>query len=184
MNPFLNFCKERELKNRIAGQRNRLYRIAFSWCHDEALSDDLTQETLTKALKKLASLKDPEALNCWLYGILANCWRDHFRRDREHDNIDNCEFTIDETPETQYDRQFITDSILAAVADLPITQRQTLTLVDLEGFSYAEVAEILQSPIGTVMSRLCRARKTLTRQLLNLKTQSRDDQIPFLRRVK
>jgi len=184
MNPILNFCKDREIKARIADQRNRLYRIAFSWCHDESLSDDLTQETMTKALKKYSSLKKPEALDCWLYGILANCWRDYFRRTREHEDIENCVFTVDETPETQYDRQYITDSILAAVAELPIAQRQTLTLVDLEGFSYAEVAEILQTPIGTVMSRLCRARKCLTQQLLNLKTQSSDEHIPFLRRVK
>lgn len=184
MNPILHYCKDRELKSRIAGQRNRLYRIAYSWCHDEALSDDLTQETMTKALKKYSSLKNPDSLNCWLYGILANCWRDHFRRKRDHEDIENCEFTVDETPESQYSRQYITDSILNAVAELPIAQRQTLTLVDLEGFSYAEVAEILQTPIGTVMSRLCRARKCLTQQLLNLKTQTMDDQTPFLRRVK
>jgi RNA polymerase sigma-70 factor (ECF subfamily) len=184
MNPFVHFCKDRELKSRIAEQRNRLYRIAYSWCHDEALSDDLTQETMTKALKKYHSLKNPDSLNCWLYGILANCWRDHFRRTREHEDIDSCVFTSDITPESEYNRQYITDTILTAVAELPISQRQTLTLVDLEGFSYAEVAEILQTPIGTVMSRLCRARKSLTTQLLNLKTQSRDDQTPFLRRVK
>jgi len=184
MNPIFHFCKDREMKGRIAAQRNRLYRIAYSWCHDEALSDDLTQEALTKALKKYSSLKNPEALNCWLYGILANCWRDHFRRSREHEDIEDCVFTVDETPESQYNRQYITDTILNAVAGLPIGQRQTLTLVDLEGFSYAEVAEILQTPIGTVMSRLCRARKSLTQQLLNLKTQSMDDQTPFLRRVK
>ncbi len=184
MNPLLHYCKEKELKKRIADQRSRLYRIAYSWCHNEALSDDLTQETLTKALKKSSSLKNPESLNCWLYGILNNCWRDHFRREREFDNIEECVFTVDETPESQYNRQYITDTILSAVAELPIKQRQTLTLVDLEGFSYAEVAEILQTPIGTVMSRLCRARKCLTKQLLNLKTQSRDDQSPFLRRVK
>ena len=184
MNPLLHYCKDRELKNKIAAQRNRLYRIAYSWCHDAALSDDLTQETLTKALKNFSSLKNPDSLNCWLYGILANCWRDHFRRERDHDDIENCEFTVDETPESQYNRQYITDTILSAVAGLPIAQRQTLTLVDLEGFSYAEVAEILQTPIGTVMSRLCRARKSLTKQLLNLKTQSKEDQVPFLRRVK
>ena len=51
---------------------------------------------------------------------------------------------------------------------LPVGQRQVLTLVDLEGSSYAEVAEILQIPIGTVMSRLCRARKTLAEKLLEI----------------
>jgi len=184
MNPIKRFCKERELKNRIAEQRDRLFRIAYSWCHDKTLSDDLTQETMTKALNKYASLKNPDSLNCWLYGILANCWRDHFRRSREMNNIDDCDFTNDETPESQYERQLITESILSAIEQLPIKQRQVLSLVDLEGFSYAEVATILETPIGTVMSRLCRARKVLTHELLDLKKQSSDDQTPFIRRVK
>lgn len=184
MNPFEHFCKHRELKGKIAAQRDRLYRIAYSWCHDEALSDDLTQETITKALNNCGSLNKPESLNCWLYGILANCWRDHFRRLHEHEDIDSYVFTSDVTPESEYNRQYITNTILTAISKLPVSQRQTLTLVDLEGFSYAEVAQILKTPIGTVMSRLCRARKGLTKQLLTLKTQSRDDQTPFLRRVK
>jgi len=184
MNPVKRFCQDREIKNRIAQQRTRLYRIAYSWCHDPALSDDLVQDTITKALKKYANLKKPDSLDCWLYGILANCWRDHFRKLKEFRNIDDCEFTLDETPETRYDRQCITDTILAEISALPLNQRQVLTLVDLEGFSYSEVAAILEIPIGTVMSRLCRARKTLAKTLLNLKEQTTEDSMPFLRRVK
>jgi RNA polymerase sigma-70 factor (ECF subfamily) len=184
MNPLFHFCKDRELKSSIAEQRNSIYRIAYSWCHDEALSDDLTQETMSKALNKYKTLKNPASLRSWLYGILANCWRDHYRRQREFIDIEDCILSNEQTPESEYQRQFITDSILTAVADLPINQRQTLTLVDLEGFSYAEVADILQTPIGTVMSRLCRARKSLTQELLNLKTQMSDTRQPSLRIVK
>lgn len=184
MNPLFHFCKDRDLKIKIAEQRNSIYRIAYSWCHDEALSDDLTQETMSKALKKSATLKNTASLRSWLYGILANCWRDHYRKQREFIDIEECKLSNDQTPESEYQRQFITDSILTAVAELPINQRQTLTLVDLEGFSYAEVAEILQTPIGTVMSRLCRARKSLTHELLNLKTHVSDTRQPSLRRVK
>lgn len=184
MNPIKYFCKDRELKNKIAEQRDRLFRIAYSWCHDRSLSDDLTQETITKALRKYTSLKNPESLNCWLYGIMANCWRDHFRRSHDMGNIDEYDFTNDETPESQYERNSITQSILKAIEQLPIKHRQVLSLVDLEGFSYAEVASILDTPIGTVMSRLCRARKSLTHDLLDLKAQATDDKTPFLRRVK
>jgi len=184
MNPVKRFCQDREIKNRIALQRSRLYRIAYSWCHDHSLSDDLVQDTITKALKKYSSLKKPDSLNCWLYGILANCWRDHFRRLKEHRDIDDCEFTLDDTPETHYDRQYITHTILNAVSSLSLNQRQVLTLVDLEGFSYAEVSGILDVPIGTVMSRLCRARKMLANSLLNIKGQTTEDRTPFLRRVK
>lgn len=184
MNPLFHFCNDREIKSKIAEYRNSLYRVAYSWCHDESLSDDLTQETMSKALNKYKTLNNPDSLKSWLYGILANCWRDHFRKQREFIDIDECTLSMEQTPETEYQRQFITDSILAAVAELPINQRQTLTLVDLEGFSYAEVANILQTPIGTVMSRLCRARKSLTHELLNLKTQTTANSQPALRRVK
>jgi len=184
MNPIKKLCVHRELKNKISSQRERLFRIVYSWCHDPVLSDDLTQETMVKALKSIASLKKPESLDCWLYGILMNCWRDHFRKQRDVTDIENCEFTLDDTPETQYQRQHISNTILSAVACLPVNQRQTLTLVDLEGFSYAEVAGILDTPIGTVMSRLCRARKSLATKLLDLKTHSADEQAPYLRRVK
>jgi len=184
MNPIKNLIEHRELKNRISAQRDRLFRIVYSWCHNPELSDDLTQETLIKALKNISGLKKPESLDCWLYGILMNCWRDHFRKQRDITDIEDCEFTLDETPETQYQRQHISNTILAAVASLPVNQRQTLSLVDLEGFSYAEVASILETPIGTVMSRLCRARKSLAEKLLDLKTHSVDAQTPYLRRVK
>ena len=59
------------------------------------------------------------------------------------------------------DRQDIIDRVRAMIAQLPVGQRQVITLVDLAGFSYAEISEILEIPIGTVMSRICRARKSL-----------------------
>jgi RNA polymerase sigma-70 factor (ECF subfamily) len=184
MSPINLFCKDRELKDKIAASRTRLYRIAFSWCHDRELSDDLTQETLSKALKKISSLRNVESLDCWLYGILSNCWKDHFRRTRNLEDIDDYVFTTDETPEQSYENKVISQTILDAVATLPVGQRQVLTLVDLEGFSYAEVADILDVPIGTIMSRLCRARKSLTDKLLGLKIHSQEDTAKFLRRVK
>ncbi|HEC30002.1 MAG TPA: RNA polymerase sigma factor [Gammaproteobacteria bacterium] len=184
MNLIKRFCKDREIKNHIAGRRDRLFRTAYSWCHNRSLSDDLTQETLAKALKKYTSLKNPESLDCWLYGILANCWRDHFRQTREHHDIDDYDFTLDITPESQYERHVVSHTIIKAVSELPAGQRQVVTLVDLEGFSYAEVAGILKTPIGTVMSRLCRARKSLAKKLLNFKSESTNDKTPFIRSVK
>lgn len=184
MNPIKLFCKDRELKNRIASRRERLYRIAYSWCHDRELSDDLTQDTLSKALKNISSLRNPDSLDCWLYGILSNCWRDHFRRNRNFEDVDDFVFTNDTTPERDYEHETMTNTILDAVATLPVGQRQVLTLVDLEGFSYAEVSSILDVPIGTIMSRLCRARKSLTEKLLDLKSHAAEERSAFLRRVK
>ncbi|RMG30669.1 MAG: RNA polymerase sigma factor [Gammaproteobacteria bacterium] len=159
-------ARNRELRERLVESRERLFRIAYSWCHDAALADDLVQETLEKALKKSGQLKDPRALNTWLFTILNNCWRDHFRRQRETVDIDDLAFSHSHTPEEEGHRHQLIGRVHAAIESLPLNQRQVLTLVDLEGCSYIEVAEILDIPIGTVMSRLCRARRALRDRLL------------------
>jgi RNA polymerase sigma-70 factor (ECF subfamily) len=81
------------------------------------------------------------------------------------DALDEECFCCDETPDAAYDRSEIVNRVRAAVALLPVGQRQVVSLVDLEEFSYADVAAILGIPIGTVMSRLCRARLALREQL-------------------
>lgn len=159
-------CKDGNLKQRLEQQRVRLYRLAYSWSHNPTLSDDLVQDAMVKAIKNVRQLRNPEALNPWLNGILANCWKDHFRQKREYEDIDEQVLYETNTPESQYEKQHICKTIRQAVTNLPVGQRQVVTLVDLEGSSYAEVAEILQIPIGTVMSRLCRARKLLAEILL------------------
>ena len=83
--------------------------------------------------------------------------------------------SCDETPDTAHDRLETVNRVRAAVARLPVGQRQVVTLVDLEEFSYAEVAATLGIPIGTVMSRLCRARLALRDQL------RQPDVVPFPR---
>ena len=169
----------------IEALRPALYRIAYAWCHDAALADDLVQETLTKALQKSSQLRDPKARDAWLFSILANCYRDHFRKLREMDDIDDLEISIETTPETESNRNEIIDKVRAAIARLPQGQRQVVTLVDIEGFSYVEVAQILDVPIGTVMSRLCRARAAMKNILLPEFQQSMAASNPStLRRIK
>lgn len=160
------FLKSRETQNALQEARLRLYRVAYSWCHSAALADDLVQETLTKALQKSSQLRDPKARDAWLFTILANCYRDHFRKQRDMDDIDEIEISFDETPETESSRSEVVKKVRMVIARLPEGQRQVVTLVDLEGFSYVEVAQILQVPIGTVMSRLCRARNAMKTMLI------------------
>ncbi|GAB3630150.1 hypothetical protein GCM10027419_50070 [Pandoraea terrae] len=133
------------------------------------MAEDLVQETLSKALRKSSQLRDLKALDGWLFSILTNCWRDHFRKhvDMEDiDEIDELNLASDLTPEDACAQNEVVNRVRAAVAALPPGQRQVLTLVDLEEFSYSEVAEILDIPVGTVMSRLSRARQALTTKLL------------------
>jgi RNA polymerase sigma-70 factor (ECF subfamily) len=110
-------------------------------------------------------------MNGWLFAILANCWRDHFRQNREMDDVEDIERVDEFTPEDGHAQSQIVLRVRNAVARLPLGQRQVLTLVDLEEFSYAEVSAILEIPVGTVMSRLCRARKTLKSLLSELAPQ-------------
>lgn len=152
--------------------RPHLFKVAYSWCHAADVADDLVQDTVIKAMRNANSLRDINKMNSWLFTILANCWRDYLRRQKPTDDIDECIFTDDDSPELAQERQNITDIVQQAVATLPQGQRQVLSLVDLEGFSYAEVAEILGIPAGTVMSRLNRARKALSEQLLELKEEN------------
>jgi RNA polymerase sigma-70 factor, ECF subfamily len=180
------FSRTSELQGQLEQIRPRLYRLAYSWCHNAALADDLTQETLIKALKNANQLRDPALMNSWLFSILANCLRDHYRQYKEMDDIDELEdyrYAHENTPEEAHSQSQIVVRVRNAVSKLPLGQRQALTLVDLEGLSYIEVAEILNIPIGTVMSRICRARiamKTLLRDFAPQKTV----QTSQIRRVK
>ena len=184
MNPLEFICRTPTFKKRLEEMRPRLFRVAYSWCHAKDVADDLVQDTVIKAIRNASSLRDTEKMNSWLFAILANCWRDYLRRQKPTDDIDECVFTNDDTPELVQERQDITDIVQQAVATLPQGQRQVLSLVDLEGFSYAEVAEIIGIPTGTVMSRLNRARKVLAEQLLELKEQNVLTQGTYIRIVK
>ena len=177
------FLRSREAQRALIEARTRLYRVAYSWCRNPALADDLVQETLTKALKNSAQLRDPKARDAWLFTILANCYRDHFRRQRDMDDIDDVEISHDVTPESESSSAEVVVLVRAAIARLPDGQRQVVTLVDLEGFSYGEVAQILDVPIGTVMSRLCRARGAMKAMLLPT-LQNNPAMVRGIRRIK
>jgi len=169
----------------IEALRPVLYRIAFAWCHDAALADDLVQETLSRGWTRRAQLRDEAALKAWLVSIMNHCWLDHLRSRRDFDDIEDWQDELEsaaDTPEACCDREQVIACVREAVARLPMGQRQVLTLVDLEEFRYAEVAGILDIPVGTVMSRLSRARASL-KNLLGPAMQQSAAQ-PLLRRVK
>ena len=158
----------RQLRHRFGEHRNDLYRVALSWCGDRMLADDLAQEALTRALDKQHQLRDAEKLEHWLFRILNNCWREHLRRLHPTVDIEGLVLGSDHTPERGLRKQQVIDRVRSAIDRLPLGQRQVVTLVDLQGFSYAEVAEVLEIPIGTVMSRVCRARLALKAELISL----------------
>ena len=161
----------------------RLYRIAYAWCHDPDLASDLVQETMQKALKKSQQLQKQEALDAWLHTILTNCWRDHCRRSKDTVEFDETELIDMNSADDDSERALVVNQVRKAIAGLSQDQREVVTLIDLEGMSYAEVAAILDVPIGTVMSRLCRARRQLKESLEVIKAEP-ETSAPNLWRVK
>lgn len=151
----------RRLRARICDERERLYRIAWSWCHDTHLAEDLVQETLTRALAKLDRLRDESRLQVWLTQILANLYRDQYRRVRPDTGLDAASLVARDDPEEAAELNLLVARTRRAIALLKDDQRQVLTLVDVAEFSYADTASILDVPVGTVMSRLSRARRHL-----------------------
>lgn len=172
------FGPNRKLRAQVCEQRERLYRIAWSWCHDQHLADDLVQETQARALDKLDKLRDESRLAVWLTRIMANLYRDHYRKNREETGLDVDTAIDDETPELTTDRLQLVQRTRAAIASLSDDQRQIISLVDLASFSYADTAKILDVPVGTVMSRLSRARSKL-RERLERPLQSQQKVVPI-----
>jgi len=118
---------------------------------------------MTKSLKSIPQLKDESALDAWLFSILNNCLCDHFRRLHPQTDIEALmELPADDpTPEQRHAESELIGRVRRAVAGLPLGQRQVVTLIDLEEMSYHAAAQALGIPIGTVMSRLSRARLAL-----------------------
>ena len=165
---IFQFCRpDRHLEKKLEGCRQKMFRIAFSWCHDEMLADDLVQDSLTRALLCLNQLKKPEVIESWVISILNNAWRDHLRRQKEFIDIDEHIQFSNENPETIHERDRIVQQVRDAIGLLPMGQRQVISLVDLEGMSYNEVSQTLEIPVGTVMSRLNRARNAMINKLNN-----------------
>ena len=161
MNVLKLACRKVALVKRIEHSRSKLYRMALAWCHDGMLADDLVQETMVLALQKIHQLKDDAAFDGWIYTILHNAWYGHLRKTRPSEDIDKLVIADENSPEHEVLMQQVDFMVRSAMAKLPNAQRQVVSLVDLDGLSYSEVASILQVPIGTVMSRLNRARSSL-----------------------
>ena len=142
----------------------RLRRYARALVGDRAAADDLVQDTLERAWAKLHLYRRGTDLRAWLFTVMHNVHVNKVRATRVTDTLE------DELPElaqraSQGDALLVRD-LDRAIAQLPAEQRAVLLLVTLEEMSYEEVAHALGIPIGTVMSRLSRAREKLRTMML------------------
>lgn len=154
-------AKQRQLCKRLQSGRGRLYRMAYAWTHNGDVADEVVQQTMIKAVQKIDQLENTKALDSWIFRVMANCFIDICRKHREHVDIDDVMLFDEETPETVHSHSEMLMLVRSAIARLPLKHRQVLTLIDIESFSYAEVSDILGVPMGTIMSRLNRARHAL-----------------------
>ena len=160
---------------------SQLYGAAMRLTRNPSDAEDLVQETFLKAYRAYDSFEAGTNLKAWLYRILTNTFINNYRRDtrrpQETDLGDledvylfrrmNRDTSTGSTSsaEEQLLEGLVESDIKEAIETLPENFRMVVLLADLEGFSYKEIAEILDIPIGTVMSRLHRGRKALQQAL-------------------
>ena len=157
-----------------------LYNTASRMTRSAEDAEDLVQETFFKAYKYYDKFEEGTNLKAWLFKILKNTFINNYRKKKlEPRSVDFAE--IEDSferivrrdsaepggdPETEFFNGVLDDDVRRALESLPYDYRMVVILADLEDFSYKEIAEILDCPVGTVMSRLYRGRKLLEKALL------------------
>jgi RNA polymerase sigma-70 factor (ECF subfamily) len=151
-----------------------LYRVAMRLSGNAADADDLVQETMLKAYRAWDQYEKGTNAKGWLLTILRHAFINEYRRRTRHPenvDLDTIEpFAAfggiqDEDPQGAFFDRIVDDEVLREIDKLPEAFRETLVLSDVEGMSYQEIAKILEIPVGTVKSRLFRARKVLQARL-------------------
>lgn len=142
--------------------------VVFRMCGDEQIAEDAAQETFIRAWANLASFRADASLRNWLYRIALNAATDMLRREKRILPGDLEDFHLTDSspgPEGVYEQSERTALVQRAIASLPDASRAVLVLKEYEGLSYHEIADALDIPIGTVMSRLNYARRSLKEKL-------------------
>jgi len=159
----------------------QLFSTALRMTRNRADAEDLMQETYTKAWRAFDSYQQGTNLRAWLFRILTNTYINKYNSqmrkpiETELDEVEELylfkrlgafdQSQLSQSAEDQMLEMFTDDEVKNAIEELPETFRIPLLMSDVEGFSYREIAEILDVPIGTVMSRLHRGRKAMQKML-------------------
>jgi RNA polymerase sigma-70 factor (ECF subfamily) len=168
-----------DFRSQIAGEIPPLRRFARALTGDAALADDLVQDCIERALRKQHLFDETRSLRTWLFTILRNLFVSGLRRNARKSpakSVDEIVSGEDAVKPEQESRLAVFD-IVQALGRLPAVHREVLLLVALEDMTYREVAEITGVPVGTVMSRLSRARDSL-------RTMLDETDVTNLRRIK
>ncbi len=180
-------ARQTQFTDQVMEHMASLYSAALRMTRSPADAEDLVQETYLKAYRSWHSYQQGTNLKAWLYRILTNTFINSYRskkRRPEQTDLDEVEdlylyrrlggleaAAASRSAEDDVMDLFTDSEVKGAIEALPDQFRMAVLLADVEGFSYKEIAEILDVPIGTVMSRLHRGRKALQKALFDFGTQ-------------
>jgi RNA polymerase sigma-70 factor, ECF subfamily len=166
---------ENELLSLAMSVTNRLKRFACYLCGDADGAEDLVQEGFLRALANRAQLRDKSRALPWFLMIVRRLFLENYRRAERQLHLLDADARLMDPPignlEEEMLRSTLSDEVSAALAALPEQWRTCLLLREVDGFSYEEIAQIVECPVGTVRSRLARARAQL---LVSLQTYAAD----------
>jgi len=173
--------KQNEFSQLVDPHLSSLYSTALRMTHNQNDAEDLVQDTLFKAFRALDQFQKNTNFRAWVFRILVNTFITAYRKSIKqpqkvsYDDLE--EFflykrldetvSLQETSKEEFLENLFDDDVKDALESLPYQFRLVVLLCDVEGFSYNEIANIIDAPLGTVMSRLYRGRKLLQRQLWN-----------------
>lgn len=158
-----------DIRGELVALLPRLRRFAYALTGSLDEADDVVQTVCERALTRLDQFQPGTRLDSWLFRIAQTTWIDRVRSLRRRDANGEPELMenigYDARIHEQTEARTALEIVRVATAQLPEEQRSVLALVVVDGMSYAEAAEVLQVPLGTIMSRLARARKKLAAAL-------------------
>ena len=169
------------LTNEVLMNLSALQRFAFSLCQNKQQAEELVSEAVVKAFENRSQVRSEEKVRQWLFRILNNLFISNYRKAKNRKTVELAElsepsfslfeqvemssFTDGGTPEKNFISKITKEKIYRAIDELPEEFRIALVLCDVNDFSYAEIAAITQVAIGTVRSRIARARNLLQKKL-------------------
>jgi RNA polymerase sigma-70 factor (ECF subfamily) len=176
-------AERKEIRETLLPLLDDLHRVGFELCRSRSEAEDLVAETVARACENFSSLRDRSKAKQWAMRILTNAFISRYRSARTRQEVPYEEHPAEEgehfslfdelsspmfwwgNPEREVMNRFLDADIACALSKLPEEARSIVVMCDVEGYSYEEIAEIYGIPVGTVRSRLSRARSRLQRQL-------------------
>ena len=152
----------------------RLKRYALSFAYNASEADDLLQSSVVRALTRWQQLSDMKYMDRWMFTVMSSVWKNELRAKsiRLGKGFQSPDALQDPAFINNLDGSILYSEVLQMIGELPESQREVIMLVYVEGFKYEEAADILEVPVGTIMSRIARARVKLASKLGSKKSQS------------